>query len=107
MIVIKDQDFLMEQVKNLPFFDLKMPSIVNEGKENERKELKIVAYAIPFEECIKTIIATRLNKTGKNYTMKSYMKAFVEEVTKFKDLYSFSLPPSKMKKDESEDVDDN
>jgi len=39
MIVIKDQDFEMVQYKNTPFFDLKMPVKVNEGKPNERSEM--------------------------------------------------------------------
>ena len=40
MIVIKDSDFEMVQVKTSPFFNLSILTPINEGKENERFEMK-------------------------------------------------------------------
>jgi hypothetical protein len=106
MITIKDQDFEMKQVKNLPFFDLVMPVVVNEGKDNERVDMKLVAYAIPFEACIKEIIAHRLGQEDKTYNIAGYISDFQAEVDKLCSLIKFTEPVSKKKKGSEEEDDD-
>lgn len=110
MITIKDTDFEMEQTKDLPFFDLKMPVIVNEGKETERTEMKIVGHAMPFHMCIKEIVAYRLNTPEKIYIVSEYRRLFEEEVEKLSSLINFTMKTSKEKadiKDEEEEIIDD
>ena len=52
MLIIKGKDFELTAVKNTNFFCLKIPNIINEGKENERIELQIESYNISFESAI-------------------------------------------------------
>lgn len=102
MIILKDLDFEMEQVKNLPFFDLKLPAVINEGKPNERVEFKIVGYAMPFEACINEVIAYKLYKIDKTYTLQEYFEATINELNKIIQLVQFSLPAKKTTKDDDD-----
>lgn len=102
MISLKDADFEMEQVKHLPFFDLKLPAIINEGKANERIEFKIVGYAMPFEACINEVIAYKLHKIDKTYTLQEYFEANIQELDKIIQLVKFSLPDKKIVKDDDD-----
>ena len=108
MILIKDADFEMEQVKNLPFFDLSMLVKINEGKENERTEMKLVAYAMPFEQCIKEIISHRLCQPDKEYTIAQYIHDYEEEVNKICSLihYVESISKKKKKAEDEEEHDE-
>jgi hypothetical protein len=94
MIIIKDLDFEMEQVKSTPFFNLKLPTIVNEGKDNERLDMKIDGYGMPFETCIQKIVSLKLSKVDKTYTAVEYMDAYTTEVNKLIDLvtYVYKVP---------------
>lgn len=106
MILIQDEDFIMTQVKDLPFFELKLHSIINEGKATERIEMKIDSHAWPFEMCIKTIVSLRLEKIDKTYSVIEFMKLYCEEVEKIKRLVTYALPPpkkSKVKDDEDDE----
>lgn len=98
MIVIKDTDFEMEQLKDYPFFDLKLPAIINEGKSNERTEMKIAGYGMTFEECLKQIISKRLNVREKTYSAIEYMKAYTMEVEKIGKLVEYIAKASKTDK---------
>lgn len=107
MITIKDQDFEMKQVKNLPFFDLIMPVVVNAGKDNERVDMKVVGYAMPFEACVKEVIANRLCKPDSTYNMASYIHDYEQEVEKICSLIKFTEPAPKKKKKEVGDEDED
>lgn len=82
MIIVKDFDFEMEQVKTTPFFDLKLPVIINEGKENQRSEMKITDQGIPFETCIQKVVSRRLSLHNKVYNAVEFMEEYVTEVNK-------------------------
>lgn len=105
MIVIKDLDFEMEQVKTTPFFNLKLPTIVNEGKENERIDMKIDGYGMPFETCIQKIVSLRMSKEDKTYTAIEYMDEYVRQVDKLTKCvtYVFKEPKTDKTKDEEEE----
>lgn len=89
MIVIKAQDFEMEQYNNTPHFDLKILTIVNAGKANERTEMKVVDRGMPFESCLKIVISNRLLKEDKVYSAKEYIDAFKAEVDKIYSLVEY------------------
>lgn len=105
MIVIKDQDFEMEQYKDTPHFDLKMASIVNEGKPNARVEMKSIADGIPFEVCLQRIISHRLLSEGKVYSAIEYINAVNKEVEKISKLVQYIEKPVKKSK-KSKDTED-
>lgn len=80
MLIIRDSDFEMVQVKEIPFFNLSMLTPVNSGKENERMKMKLVAYGLPFEACLKQIVHMKmLNKEGE-CTVAEYIKLYKETV---------------------------
>lgn len=87
MIVIEEKDFKMVQSnKTGPFFDLFLPYTVNEGKNNERTEMKLSGYGHSFEYCIDLLIKIRVSKKQKVYTMKEYMETYIKEVDEIKKL---------------------
>jgi hypothetical protein len=88
MIVIKIEEFEMVQVDTGPFFNFSALTTINAGKENERKEMKLIAYGIPFETCMKQIVGIKMGKqkefTG-NVTVHDYIEKYkqvVNEVSK-------------------------
>jgi len=107
MIVIKDLDFEMEQVKSTPFFNLKLPTIVNEGKENERIDMKIDGYGMPFETCIQKIVSLKLAKIDETYTAQEYMEAYVAETNKLADLVTYIYKAPKTDTVETEEDEDH
>ena len=87
MILIKSKDFSMEQVKTTSCFDLSILTTVNEGKSNERMELKLWGYGMTIESCVKTIITHRLAQLDKTFKLEEYLNyyrafinAFIESV---------------------------
>lgn len=104
MIIIKDLDFEMEQVKSTPFFNLKLPTVVNEGKDNERIDMKIDGYGMPFETCVQKIVSLKLAKTDKIYTAVEYMDAYTAEVNKLVNLvtYVYKTPKTDKEAEDSE-----
>ena len=90
MIVIEEKDFKMVQSsKTGPFFDLFLPYTVNEGKNNERTEMKLSGYGHSFEYCIDLLIKIRLAKKEESYTIKEYMKAYIKEIDEIKKLIQY------------------
>lgn len=77
MIIIKDKFFEMVQTSG-PFFDLSILSKVNEGKENEREEMKLVSHSLPFESCIKQIVSYKIKDA--NYSFQEYINAYKSAV---------------------------
>ena len=85
MIKIKDYDFEMEQLKEFPFFDLSFLATINAGKENERKEMKLVASGLKFEEAIKQVVSFRLNSEDITLSISDYLKKYQEIVNEIID----------------------
>lgn len=77
-MIIKGNGFQLEQVKKTPFFNLKMDTIVNAGKEKEREDSTIVGYGMSFLWCIKYIIHAKLNTTleDKIISPKKYIELY-------------------------------
>ena len=87
MIVIEEKDFKMVQSsKTGPFFDLYLPYTTNEGKDNERTEMKIYGHGYSFEYCINLLINIRLTQKFETCSISEYMQAFKEEVKKIESL---------------------
>lgn len=107
MIIIKDLDFEMEQVKSTPFFNLKLPTVVNEGKENERIDMKIGGYGMPFETCIQKIVSLKLAKIDETYTAQEYMEAYIAETNKLTDLVTYIYKAPKTDTVETEEDEDH
>lgn len=84
-MIIEDQDFKIEKIKSGEFYNLSFLKIINEGKENERKEFEIVGYGMPIDKCIKRVVDYRLRDESGNYTIKEYLdryKDIVEDIAK-------------------------
>ena len=87
MIVIEEKDFKMVQSsKTGPFFNLYLPYTINEGKDNERTEMRLSGYGYSFEYCLDYLIKLRLNKKDAVYTIREYMDAYMNEVNEIKKL---------------------
>jgi hypothetical protein len=106
MIVIKDLDFEMEQVKGTPFFNLKMPVIVNAGKANERVDMKLLGYGMPFDTCLKQVVSYKLDNADKSYSMEEYMLEYDRMVSEIYSLVTFKEKLVTSLKEEEENEDD-
>jgi hypothetical protein len=85
MLTIKDKEFEMVQVKGTPFFNLSILTPINLGKENERMEMKLLGYGLPFETCLQTMVSIKLSHKEDTCTVLEYIslyKATVEEISK-------------------------
>jgi len=80
MLIIEGKDFRMEQVKTSPFFNLKLLTVVNEGKSNERFEMKLDGYSMSFKSCIDRIITHRLFLKNISVSLNGYIEEFKKEV---------------------------
>lgn len=105
MITIKDQDFEMEQIKSTPFFNLKLATIVNAGKEKERIDLKIDGYGMPFEACIKKIVSFKLSHLDITLSTQEYLDLYSKEVIKLLSLVTYTYKDAK-KDEDSEEVEE-
>ena len=83
--------------KTGPFFDLYQMVKVNEGKENEREELKLTHYGIPFETCIKNVIHHKIQ--DKEYSLADYVTAYEKAVKELSELIEISEDNPKKKKE--------
>lgn len=101
MIVIEDYDFKMEQVKSSPFFNLSMMVAINEGKENERYELKIVGYGLPFESCLKKIVSYKLEELDITCSVSEYLELYTKETDNLMKLFKRIKEPDKIKEDDN------
>lgn len=79
MLKITGQDFEMEQVKTSPFFNLKLLTIVNEGKSNQRSEMKLDGYSVSFDACIDRIITHRLYLKNITVSLNGYIEEYLKE----------------------------
>lgn len=106
MIQIIEKEFQMVQ-KTGPFFDLYQMVKVNEGKENEREELKLTHYGIPFETCIKNVIHHKIQ--DKEYSLADYVTAYEKAVKELSELIEISEDNPKKKKENAKHqlVEDN
>ena len=86
MLVIKDSDFEMVQVKTSPFFNLSILTPVNESKENERSEMKLFGYGMTFEDCLREIVSLKLSRTEGTFTVSQYVEMYEKEVKEIEKL---------------------
>ncbi len=86
MIVIKTEEFEMVQSsKTGPFFNFSVLTTVNAGKETERKDMKLIAYGLPFETCMKQIVGLEMAKQKEfsgAMTVAQYIAKYKEVVEK-------------------------
>ena len=87
MIIIEDNDFKMEQVKSTPFFDLCLRVPINEGKSNERYELKLIGYGMTFESCLQRIVSYKLEDYDGTCSVKEYVELYEKEVDSIMGLF--------------------
>lgn len=103
MITLTCDDFKMEQVGTTPFFNLKIPTIVNKGKDTERIDMKIDGYGMPFETCLLKVIHKRLGELDITCTATEYIDLCIKEIDKLKSSVEYILKPSKI--DEEEEIE--
>jgi hypothetical protein len=102
-MLIKGADFEMEQVKQTSFFDLNVMSLVNEGKDTERMELKLWGYGLSFETCVKTIIAHRLSLINKAASLTEYLSFYKKAIDNFISTVQVEVILKKKKEEEESD----
>ena len=78
-----------------PFFDLYQLVKVNEGKENEREELKLTDHGLPFDACVKKIIQHKIK--DKDYSLAEYVEAYTKAVDELSKLVEIVDKPKKTK----------
>jgi hypothetical protein len=81
-MVVEYDKFKMEKLEDLPFYNLSILSVVNAGKENERKEFKVIGYGMPFDSCIRRIVDYEMSQIEGTYTIKEYIDKYEELVNK-------------------------
>lgn len=92
MIIIEEKDFKMVQsIKTSPFFDLYLPYIVNEGKSNQREEMKLFGYGMSFEACIDILIKKKLSEKKDSYSIEEYLKSYIDEIKEVKKLIKYDF----------------
>lgn len=90
MIVIEEEGFKMVQSnKTGPFFDLYLPYTVNEGKDNERTEMRLSGYGHSFEYCIDLLVKIRIARKKETYTINEYMQAYINEIKEIKKVIQY------------------
>lgn len=80
MLKITGKDFELVQIKNSNHFSLKMLSIVNEGKANERSELKTKLETVPLDYALYNIVMSRLNNIDKTVSIKEFLDLYKKEI---------------------------
>lgn len=85
---IEEKDFILESANEKGnFFDLSLSVKINKGKENERDEMKNVAYGIPLSTALKYIAHYRAsNDLGEVTTLKEYISSYNKAVEKLEAL---------------------
>jgi hypothetical protein len=90
-IIIEEADFRMESVRpnDVRFFDLYFAHIVNEGKENERKEFQLEGYGVQLKSCIRRICARRAGNIDKKQftSFKEFVETYQKQVNEVKALF--------------------
>lgn len=79
-MLIEGDFYRMEKIKDAPFYNLSMLTIINKGTDKERSEFKIVGYGMPFDSCIKRIIDYQMQSLEGIYTIKEYLEKYEELV---------------------------
>ena len=70
---IEENDFILESINDFNnLFDLSLSTKINKGKENERSEMKIVAYGVPLETALDYIARYRTTNKVKRICKYSY-----------------------------------
>ncbi len=100
MLVIKEENFEMVQSSKSggPFFDLYLPTKINEGKINERTEMKLVGHGMPFEVCIKHLIGIKMKDEDGIYTIKEYIEKYKNVASEVFKLFQNLEWPKRTKK---------
>lgn len=86
MMIIKQNDFVIETSKNGNFFDLSFNVTTKKKDGTEEQELKVVAYGIPLDTCIKRVVDYNMRKLEGEYTFKEVVNLYKQNVKKLEDL---------------------
>lgn len=76
MVCIEGKDYRMEQVGKTPFYNLYFLEYVHKDKPNERSELKLFGYSVPFNSCIDYIVNKRLNDSDLTLNINEFIKFY-------------------------------
>ena len=82
MIKIINEEFEITQIKNSNLYELKLMTIVNSGKENEHKEMKLYISNVSFIYALKTIISQNLSNKEISISLSEYIKLYSDEVNR-------------------------
>ena len=87
-MVIEETDFRLTSVKDSgDIFDLELLKTINKGKENERKEFKVIAYGVRVDRAIAYIANARINeKYPGAIDMKTYLQEYRNIIDELKKL---------------------
>lgn len=88
MVEILEKDFKLVHVSG-QFFDLHQLVKVNAGKDNEREEMKLVAYGLPLEACLKRIACDKIPDGV--YTVSEYISEYHKIIDELKSLIEVKI----------------
>ena len=94
MVQIIDKNFKMIHISG-PFFDLSQLVKINAGKDNEREEMKIIAYGLPIDACLKHIACSKI--PDGDYTIKEYITAYHKVIKELELELSLEIIDDKLK----------
>lgn len=79
-MIITGKDYIIEKLGDSYFFNLKILTTINKGKDTERKDFKTVGYGIAFETCIQYIIDYRMREMEGELTVNEYFEKYKDFV---------------------------
>lgn len=75
LMIFSGSNFMLKQSKSgYGSFDLYREKIINKGKDNERVDLILIGYGLPFETAVQMYILDKLR--DEEYTLKQYLKEY-------------------------------
>lgn len=83
---IQEKTFELEQVKGTLFFNLSILTLVNEGKDTERSEMKLVGYGLPLSTCLQEIVSKEIEQTYSTLSLSEYVTIYTQGLDKLSQL---------------------
>ena len=75
LMIFSGSNFMLKQSKSgYGSFDLYREKTINKGKDNERVDLVLIGYGLPFHTALRMYILDKLS--DKDYTLKEYLKEY-------------------------------
>lgn len=88
-MIIKGEDFEITLEGNK--FNLSFLTKVNEGKPNERSEMKPIAYGLSFDDVVRYIVAGRFINEQVELSVSEFVERYKQESKKLKESLTLKI----------------